>query len=220
MAAGPETQSAMGLPVREFAAGLAAKQPTPGGGSAAALAGALGAALVSMVCQYTVGREQYADVDEDLRRVLERSEALRGELEQAVEDDVAAYGSYSRAQSMPKEGEAERAARAEALQAALRESTEVPLGVAERCVEVLELALEAAEKGNRYLISDAAVGAELAAAGRASAELNVRLNAGGIEDASFARSADERLAALASRAPGRELAERVTRVVEERTSAS
>jgi formiminotetrahydrofolate cyclodeaminase len=214
----PPGQSTIDSPVREFLDGLASKAPTPGGGSAAALGAALGAGLVSMVCQFTVGREKYADVDADMRRVLERSEELRGELQRAVDDDVAAYGSYSRASGMPRETEDEKRERGAALQAALRESTEVPLGVAERCAELLELAVEAAEKGNVYLISDAAVGAEMAAAARASAELNVRLNAGGLEDRGYARACEERLGAVERRAPGRELAERATRVVVERNA--
>lgn len=208
-------QSAIDSTAREFLDGLASNAPTPGGGSAAALAGALGAGLVSMVCQFTVGREKYAGVDADMRRVLARSEELRTELQAAVDADIAAYGSYGSASSLPRESDEEKAARAAALQAALRESTEVPLGVAERCAELLELAVEAAEKGNVYLISDAAVGAEMAAAARASAELNVRLNAAGLEDREFARACEERLAALA---PGRELAERATRIVEDRNS--
>src|SRR5438067_8843546 len=111
------------LPVHEFVEGLAAKQPTPGGGSAAALAGALGAGLVSMVCRYTVGRERYADVEDAMQRVLARSESLREALEEAVEADVAAYGSYSEAQSMPKETDEEQRERHTAQQAALRKST-------------------------------------------------------------------------------------------------
>lgn len=205
--------------VQEFADRLASDEPTPGGGSAAALGGVLGAGLVSMVCRFTVGRERYADVDDDMQRVLARSEELRAELQRAVEDDVDAYGGYSRASALPRETEEEKSERAAALQAALRDSTEVPLRVAERCVELLELAVEAAAKGNRYLISDAAVGAELAAAGRASAELNVRLNAAGLEDRDYAGAAEERLAALEVRAPGRELAERATAIVRERTAA-
>src|SRR5919199_1882332 len=106
------------LSVRDFSAQLASKQPTPGGGSAAALAGALGAGLVSMVCNFTVGREKYADVEEEMQAVLGRSEELRGELEQAVEDDVAAYGSYSRASKLPRETDEEQSARAAALDAA------------------------------------------------------------------------------------------------------
>jgi methenyltetrahydrofolate cyclohydrolase len=204
------------LSVREFSAQLAGSQPTPGGGSAAALGGALGAGLVSMVCNFTVGREKYADVDEEMRGVLARAEELRRELEQAVEDDVAAYGGYGTASKLPRESDEERAARDAALDAALRESTLVPLGVAERCGELLELAVRAAELGNRFLISDAAVGAELAAAAQASAELNVRLNLGGIEDEEFRRAVGERLSAVAAR--GRELVDRAVAVVEERAA--
>jgi methenyltetrahydrofolate cyclohydrolase len=204
------------LSVREFSEQLASKQPTPGGGSAAALAGALGAGLVSMVCNFTVRREKYADVEERMQAVLGRAEELRRELEQAVEDDVAAYGGYADAQRMPRESEDEGRARQAALDAALRESTVVPLGVAERCAEVLELAVRAAELGNPFLISDAAVGAELAAAARASAELNVRLNLGGIDDEEFARGVRTRLDAVAERVGGRELVERATAIVEER----
>jgi len=207
------------LAVHDFSAQLAAKQPTPGGGSAAALVGALGAGLVSMVCKYTVGRERFADVEEAAQRVLVRAEELRVELERAVEADVAAYGSYSRAQSMPRETDAEQGARNAALQTALRESTSVPLGVAERCTELLELAVEAAEIGNPFLISDAAVGAELAAAARASAELNVRLNVGGLEDEAFADESRARLQAMDARVGGRELVERAARAVAERAGA-
>ena len=206
------------LSVHDFTRQLAAGQPTPGGGSAAALAGALGTGLVSMVCNYTIGREKYADVDEEMRGVLARSEELRAELARAVDDDVAAYGSYSDAQKLPRDTDEERRARDEALDSALRESTIVPLRVAEGCAEVLELALRAAELGNRFLISDAAVGAELAGAARASAELNVRLNLGGIEDEEFARDCRDRLEAVAARVGSRELVDRTTATVEQRAA--
>ena len=127
-----------------------------------------------------------------------------------------AYGGYANAQAMPRETEDESRAREEALQAALRASTVVPLRVAERSAELLELAVEAAELGNPYLISDAAVGAELAAAALASAELNVRLNLGGVEDAEFVRGSRERLEEARARAVGRELVDRATRIVHER----
>jgi formiminotetrahydrofolate cyclodeaminase len=204
------------LSVREFSARLASREPTPGGGSAAALAGALGAGLVSMVCNFTVGREKYADVEEEMQGVLTRSEELRGELERAVEDDVAAYGGYADAQKMPRESDEERDARAAAMAAAMRASTVVPLEVAERCSELLRLAVRAAELGNRFLISDAAVGAELAAAARASAELNVRLNLGGVDDEEFVSGVRARLEALGDDA--REQVSRATAIVEERAA--
>src|ERR687886_2304053 len=204
------------LSVCEFGERLASNAPTPGGGSAAALGGALGAGLVSMVCNFTVGREKYVDVEDEMRAVLRRSEELRLQLEQAVEDDVAAYGGYSEASKLPRESDEERAARDAALDAALRESTLVPLAVAERCTELLSLAVRAAELGNRFLISDAAVGAELAAAARASAELNVRLNLGGVDDEDFVSGVRARLEALGNDA--REQVARATAIVEERAA--
>src|SRR5919199_3991222 len=202
------------LSVCEFGERLASNAPTPGGGSAAALGGALGAGLVSMVCNFTVGREKYVDVEDEMRAVLRRSEELRLQLEQAVEDDVAAYGGYSEASKLPRETDEERQARDAALDTALRESTLVPLAVAERCGELLELALRAAELGNRFLISDAAVGAEMAAAALASAELNVRLNVGGIDDPAFAEHVQSRVDAVRERVGRRELVERTVAVVE------
>lgn len=203
---------------KDFLDQLAAKQPTPGGGSVAALTGALGAGLVSMVGQYTAGREKYADVEEDVRRVLARSEKLRARLGELVDADVAAYGSYSAAQAMPRETDEDKAARKAAQQRALEESTAVPLDVAEACVELLELAVKAAQLGNVYLISDAAVGARLADAARASAMLNVEMNLGGIEDQAKAAELRRRADAVLSDASAAQLAERATAIVRERSS--
>src|ERR687886_2453355 len=95
------------LSVCEFGERLASNAPTPGGGSAAALGGALGAGLVSMVCNFTVGREKYADVEEEMQAVLRRSEELRLELEQAGDDDVGAHGGYLGASELPPAAEEE-----------------------------------------------------------------------------------------------------------------
>jgi formiminotetrahydrofolate cyclodeaminase len=171
-----------------------------------------------MVGQYTAGREKYAEVEDDVRRVLARSEELRARLSELVDADVAAYGSYQAAQSMPRETDEEKAARKTAQQHALEESTAVPLDVAEACVELLELAVEAAQLGNVYLISDAAVGARLADAARASAMLNVEMNLGGIEDETKAAELRRRADAVLSDASGAHLAEQATAIVRERSS--
>jgi len=181
------------IPMRDFTAQLAAEQPTPGGGSAAALGGALGAGLVSMVCRYTAGRERYQDVEVEIGELLQRAEELRSALEAATEADVEAYQGYAEAQKLPQESEAEAEQRAAALQSALQASTTVPLEVAEHCAALIPLAHRAAEIGNRYLISDAGVGASLALAGFEAAALNVELNAGGLKDSDFAERALARL---------------------------
>jgi formiminotetrahydrofolate cyclodeaminase len=192
----------------EFTSRLAAEQPTPGGGSAAALGGALAAALVCMVCRYTIGRDRYRDVEAEAARLLDRAEELRSALERATEADVEAYRGYAAAQKLPKETPEQVEARAAALQGALRDSTVVPLEVAEHAAELLQLAQRAAEIGNRYLVSDAGVAASLALAAFEAAALNVELNAAGIEDAAFVSQALERLAAAGSAAELRTAVER------------
>jgi formiminotetrahydrofolate cyclodeaminase len=183
------------LTVRDFVHQLAAEQPTPGGGSAASLVGALGASLVSMVCRYTAGREKYRDSEERATALLARAEELRAALTDATEADVAAFGAYSEAQKMPRDTDEQKAARAAKQQEALRASTQVPLGVAEQSAEVVSLAREAAAIGNPFLISDAGVAASLGLAAFESAVLNVELNAGGLDDRDFAADALERVRA-------------------------
>ena len=169
----------------QFMDELASSAPAPGGGSVAALAGAMGAALVSMVCNLTVGKKKYADVEEEIKAILEQSEALRKELMELLEADVAAYSEVAKAMKMPRETEEQKAARAEALQKALKHATEVPLQVAEACVKVMELCRPVAEKGNVNAVSDAGVGVVLAEAGLRSAALNVLINLGWIKDEAF-----------------------------------
>jgi methenyltetrahydrofolate cyclohydrolase len=197
------------LTVSEFTRQLAAEQPTPGGGSAAALTGALAACLVCMVCAYTIGRERYRDVDKAARRLLARAQELQGDFERATDADADAYQGFADAQRWPRGDQRQRAARSEAMQRALRESTDVPLGVAAAAGELVGLAHVAAEIANESLISDAAVAASLAFAAFQSARLHVELNAAGITDQAVAQAARERLA-LAGRAEDLELIVRST----------
>ena len=210
-------QSAIDGSVREFLDGLASKAATPGGGSVAALSGALAAGLVSMVCQFTVGREKYAEVEDDMQRVLARSEALRAELQRAVDEDIAAYGGYREATALPQDTDEQRAARDSALAASSRRSTEVPLEVAEWSAELLELALESAQKGNPNLISDSAVAAQLAAGAHVSAYVNVRLNERWIDDPQFRAEIESRLVAAEERARLHDSVSETMNVVFDRT---
>src|SRR5688572_16114784 len=97
--------------IEKFLDELASQNATPGGGSAAAIMGAKGAALVSMVCNLTIGKKKYADVEADMMAVLEKSESLRKQLTGMIEDDVSAFGTVMGAYGMPKETDAEKAAR-------------------------------------------------------------------------------------------------------------
>jgi len=179
--------------VKEFLDELASAAPAPGGGSAAALSGALGAALVSMVCNLTVGRKKYADVEEEMRCILAQSEALRERLTGLLEEDVAAFTQVSAAMKMPRDTEVQKAARQERLQAALKQATNVPMCVAEACARVIELCRPVGEKGNINAVSDAGVAALVAEAGLRAAALNVLINLGSIEDTNFVAAEKSRL---------------------------
>jgi formiminotetrahydrofolate cyclodeaminase len=164
---------------------LASSAPAPGGGSVAALSGALGAALISMVCNLTLGKEKYADVQEDIQALLAQSEALRKELVGLLEADVEVYTEVSKAMKMPRTTEEEKAARTAALQKALKDATGVPMRVAEACVQVMDLCRPTAEKGNVNAVSDVGVAVLMAEAGLRSAALNVLINLGTIKDEAF-----------------------------------
>lgn len=183
-------------PVTTFLDELASSAPAPGGGSVAALSGALGAALISMVCNLTVGKKKYADVQEDVEALLEKSEALRKELVELLEADVKVYTEVSKAMKMPRATDEEKAARTAAMQKALKAATDVPMQVAEACVEVMNLCQPAAEKGNVNAVSDAGVAVLMAEAGLRSAALNVLINLAWIKDEAFVTENRAKLDAL------------------------
>jgi glutamate formiminotransferase/formiminotetrahydrofolate cyclodeaminase len=167
---------------------LAAGTPTPGGGSAAAQAGAMAAALVSMVGRLTSGKKKYAEVEGRIQQIIEQSESLRRELSEDVAADARAFDGVMQAMRMPHDSTEEQAARAEAMDRAIRQAATVPLEVARRARKLIELAAELAEIGNVNAITDAASGAAMARAALRSASLNVRINASGISDRQAARS--------------------------------
>ncbi len=172
-------------PVTNFLDELASSAPAPGGGSVAALSGALGAALVSMVCNLTLGKKGYEEVQGEIAALLEKSEALRAELTGLLEADVAAYTAYSQTAKMPRDTEEQKAARTAAMQAALKNATMVPLHIAEAAVKVMDLCRPVAEKGNKWAVSDAGVAVLMAEAALRSAALNVLINLGSIKDETF-----------------------------------
>lgn len=172
-------------PVTNFLDELASSAPAPGGGSVASLGGALGAALISMVCNLTLGKKGYEDVQDDIEDLLAQSEALRKELTDLLEADVAAYTGYSVAAKMPRSTDEEKAERAQAMQAALKVATDVPLRIAGAAARVMDLCMAAAEKGNKWAVSDAGVAVLMAEAALRSAALNVLINLGTLKDQEF-----------------------------------
>jgi methenyltetrahydrofolate cyclohydrolase len=172
--------------IAAFLDDLASERPTPGGGGAAAVCGAIGAALVSMVANLTIGKKNYEAVSEDLEAVNEKAERLRAELTHAIEEDVAAFDSVMGAYGLPRATDEEKAKRTLAIQAALKDATLAPLRAAKACFEVIRLSAVVAEKGNLNVISDAGVAVLAANAGLRSAALNVFTNAKAIKDRDFA----------------------------------
>jgi formiminotetrahydrofolate cyclodeaminase len=178
---------------------LASERSTPGGGGAAAISGAMGAALVSMVCNLTIGKPKYAESEAELKEVLAKSEGLRAELTKAIGDDVQAFDAVMGAYGLPKgETEEAKAERTAKIQAALKVATDVPLECARLCAEVVKLSAVTAEKGNVNVISDAGVAVQSAYAGLLSAALNVRVNAKSIKDRDFAEGRLQELESLLS----------------------
>ena len=172
---------------------LASKQPTPGGGSAAALMGAQAAALVGMVCNLTLGKPKYAEVEADMQALLAESEALRETLTGMIKADVDVFNKLMACYGLPKATDEEKAQRSAQIQWVLREATEVPLECAKACAKAIALSRIAAEKGNLGVISDAGVAVMSAYAGLKSAALNVEINAASLKDRAFA---DAKLAEL------------------------
>jgi formiminotetrahydrofolate cyclodeaminase len=172
---------------------LASRQPTPSGGSAAAVIGAIGAALVSMVCNLTIGKTQYHEFEEELESVLTKAEELRRDLTKMIVEDVQAFDAVMRAYGMPRLTKDETATRAQAIQTALKTATLVPMRCCRACREVITLGTVVAKKGNRNVVSDAGVAVVAGYAALRSAALNVFSNARAIMDRTFA---EEQLAEL------------------------
>lgn len=184
--------------IEKFLDELASSNATPGGGSAAAIIGAMGAALVAMVCNLTIGKKKYAEVEGDMRALLTRAEALRHKLTGMIEDDVRAFDAVMGAYGMPKETDADKEKRSAAIQDALKLATDVPLRCCHAAREVIDIAAETGAKGNLGVISDAGVGVLAAYAALRSAALNVYTNAKLIADKDFAEAKLKELDGLLS----------------------
>ena len=172
-------------PIQYFLDNLANKSATPGGGSAAALMGAQGAALVSMVCNLTIGKPKFAEVEAELQDVLAKAEALRSELTGLIQADIDVFNRLMSKYALPKETEDEKASRSVAIQAVLQEATNVPMQCVHACAEVIRLSKVAAELGNPGAVSDAGAAVMAAYGGLKSSALNVYINLGSLKDKAF-----------------------------------
>ena len=173
------------MTTKEFVDEVSRSSPAPGGGSVAALSGALGAALTSMVANLTTDKAQTKEEFATLVEIAQKAQAIKEKLCAAVDEDTQAFNDYLEAMRLPKNTEEERRARDEAIQRGLKNAVKVPLNTARLSFDALELAAKIAEIGNRASVSDAGVGAQTAFSGIVGGTLNVLINLGDITDEKF-----------------------------------
>lgn len=172
--------------IDKFLAELASSAPTPGGGGAAALCGALGIALGNMVGSLTLGKKKYADVQEDITALNSRAEALRADFAALIDADAEAFAPLSRAYSIPKDSPG----RDEIMESALLRAAEPPLEIMRKCAEALDVIADYAAKGSALAISDAGCAAALCGAALQAAALNVRINTKSMKNRAAAEEID------------------------------
>jgi len=200
--------------LRMFLDELASSSPAPGGGSVAALSGALGAALTSMVCNLTIGKKKYADVEADMKKIVSQSEELRNTFTVLVDKDTFAFNKVMEAFGLPKDTDPQKALRSAAIREATKEATLVPLEVMKHCIDALALAQEVASRGNVNSISDAGVSALMLHAACESAALNVRINLNSLDDSDFVGWKTDEVASLLG--TSRMMLDEIQAIVEEK----
>jgi methenyltetrahydrofolate cyclohydrolase len=184
------------LSLEKFLDELASAAPTPGGGSGAAVIGAMGAALISMVCNVTLGKKGQEAAAPQMLAVRTESERLRSRLTAMISEDIAVFNALMQAYRLPKAADEEKTLRSAAIQASLRSATETPLECARVCTQVIGIARRAAEHGFSGVISDAGVGVLAAQTALRSAALNVQINTPTLADREYAAAANAELERL------------------------
>lgn len=162
--------------IQSFTDVLASRASVPGGGGASALVGAVGTALGSMVGALTVGKKKYAAVEAEIRALMAKADAVRAELLRQIDEDARVFEPLSRAYSLPKETEEQKAEKARIMEACLHEACSVPMQIMVKCCEAIALQKEFADKGSTLALSDAGVGVAFCKAALQGASLNVFIN--------------------------------------------
>jgi formiminotetrahydrofolate cyclodeaminase len=193
---------------------LASSSPAPGGGSVAALSGALGTALTSMVCNLTIGKKKYAAVEEEMKKILLQAEEMRRVFTALIDKDTQAFNKVMEAYSLPRDTEPQKALRTAAIREATKEATNVPLEVMKHCIDALALAQQVAASGNVNSVSDAGVSAYMLYAAAESAALNVRINLNNLNDSEFIGWKTDEMESL--RSTSRMMLEEIQGIVAER----
>lgn len=179
-----------------FLQALASKQPTPGGGAASALCGATAAALTAMLANLTAGKAGSEEREQQTAAIIAKADELRAELGALADDDAAVFGKFMAAYKLPKTMDEEKAARTAAIQTAAVAAAEVPMQIAEKAAQVLELAQQLIDFGNPNAISDGTVSALMARSAVRSALYNVKINLGLIKDEAYTAAARAKMQRL------------------------
>jgi len=200
--------------IRDFAEETAAPTPTPGGGSVAAVCGAVSAALARRVAGLAIGKDDYRDSQDELCRIQEEGKSLQDRLLALADEDSAAYDAVAAALKLPKATPEDKKRRSEALQLALKKAADVPLSTMERCNDVIELSKRALEKGSKSAFTDAGSAALIAHAALEVAALNVKVNLLSIKDEAFCTKTRASMDLMLKRGSG--IVEQVSRMVDSR----
>ncbi len=181
------------LSIKEFLNKTASGAPVPGGGSAAALSASVAAGLVEMVANLTVGKKGYEAAESEMLDASKAAAGLREKLILGIDEDSNAYNGVLAAYKLPKITDDEKDRRKNAIQDALKTAALIPLGVAEKALEVMKLAEKVLQKGNKNAVTDGAVGTMMARTAVMSALYNVKINLSGIDDAGFVNNLSEKV---------------------------
>ena len=182
--------------IKQYLDDLAARMPAPGGGSAAALSGAMAAGLISMVLNFTIGNENYKDFEGSAKIMLETSEGLRKKFMKLFDEDVHSYDSVSKAYKLQKDTDSDKIKRKRAIKEAFKQATLTPLHICQHSIEAIKLCPSLAKGANKNLICDVEVPVRLLEAAFYSAKINVILNQKSIEDEDFNKDVTAQIAQL------------------------
>lgn len=197
----------------EFVEVLASKAAVPGGGGAAALVGAIGTALGSMVCNLTIGKKKYAEYDEKNKEILARATEIQDELLKMVDEDAEEFLPLSKAYGLPSATDEEKKIKEETLENALKNACGVPIKIVRTCYEAIKLHEELVDKGSKLAISDVGVGVQCLRAALISGKLNVTININMIKDTEYTKTVGEEMDRLVIE--GTKIADAVYEKVEE-----
>jgi formiminotetrahydrofolate cyclodeaminase len=188
------------LKLNEFVDKLASKEPVPGGGSVAAVCGALGAALAEMVANLTLGKKKYGDVEPEMKKIIEKTALLRNKLLDDIQKDSFAYDKVIEAYKLPKGTDGEISYRLNKIEENLKAAALIPYEIAETAIEIMPLCEAVVERGNSNAISDGLVGAMMARTAVLSALYNVKINLASIRDQEFVEVMSQKTADIEQRA--------------------